>query len=203
MERRQLELSNNTNPNQRKVEKRYNNINSQLATLNRKLNYVNWFMLTVNPVILYDISKIYESEVQINTYLAIHVFFVSEVSAEIEKKKRKAFITYHIQEGQGYVVDSFFYKTDDEDIAKLLEEDSRSLVKVGRRYNQEVLTKERQRVEDLLRDNGYYNFSKSYIEYNVYKDTVEHSVGIEQLIRTPTYADNHPSYTVGTIHFTI
>lgn len=202
-ERRQLELSLNTNPNQRKLEKRYSKINSQLATLDRKLNYGNWFMRTGNPVILYDSSKTYESEVQINSYLANHGFFDAEVSAEVEKKKRKAFITYHIQEGQGYVVDSFFYKTDDEDIAKLLEEDSRSLVKVGRRYNQEVLTKERQRVEDLLRDNGYYNFSKSYIEYNVYKDTVEHSVGIEQLIRTPTYADNHPSYTVGTIHFTI
>lgn len=202
-ERRQLELSLNTNPNQRKLEKRYSKINSQLATLDRKLNYGNWFMRTGNPVILYDSSKTYESEVQINSYLANHGFFDAEVSAEVEKKKRKALITYHIQEGQGYVVDSFFYKTDDEDIAKLLEEDSRSLVKVGRRYNQEVLTKERQRVEDLLRDNGYYNFSKSYIEYNVYKDTVEHSVGIEQLIRTPTYADNHPSYTVGTIHFTI
>src|SRR5690606_34351753 len=88
-------------------------------------------------------------------------------------------------------------------ISKLLNEDTRSLVRIGRRYNQEVLTKERQRVEDLLRDHGYYNFSKSYIEYNVYKDTVEHTVGIEQLVRTPTSSDEHPAYNIGDIQFII
>src|SRR5690606_16561386 len=53
------------------------------------------------------------------------------------------------------------------------------------------------------RDQGYYNFSKSYIEYNVYKDTVEHTVGIEQLVRTPTSMDEHPSYAIGDIQFVI
>lgn len=202
-EKELLELSLNEDPDQRRLEKRYAKVNSQLATLDRKLNYGNWFMRTGNPVILYDSSKTYESQLQISSYLANHGFFDAQVDAEVEKKRRKAFITYHVTENQGYRIDSTFHKTDDEGIARLLDQDARSLVKVGRRYDQDILTKERQRVEDMLRNNGYYNFSKSYIEYNIYKDTVEHTVGIEQLIRTPTGSDQHPSYTIGNIEFNI
>lgn len=198
-----LELSLNEDPDQRRLEKRYAKVNSQLATLDRKLNYGNWFMRTGNPVILYDSSKTYESQLQISSYLANHGFFDAQVDAEVEKKRRKAFITYHVAENQGYRIDSTFHKTDDEGIARLLDQDTRSLVRVGRRYDQDILTKERQRVEDMLRNNGYYNFSKSYIEYNIYKDTVEHTVGIEQVIRTPSGSDQHPSYTIGNIEFNI
>lgn len=202
-EKRLLELSLMENPSQRKLEKRYAKVNSHLATLDRKLNYGNWFMRTGNPVILYDSSKTYESHLQISAYLANHGFFDATVNSEVEKKRRKAFITYQITENNGYLIDSAFYKTDDDNISLLLQGDNRSLVRVGRRYNQEVLTKERQRVEDLLRDHGYYNFSKSYIEYNVYKDTVEYTVGIEQVVRTPGASDQHPSYTLGDIQFVI
>jgi outer membrane protein insertion porin family len=202
-EKQLLELSLNDNPNQRKLEKRYAKVNSQIANLDRKLNYGNWFMRTGNPVILYDSSKTYESQVQITSYLSNHGFFDASVRTEVEKKRRKAFITYQIAENQGYLIDSMFYKTDDEKIARLLEKDNRSLVKEGRRYNQEVLTKERQRVEDRLRDHGYFNFSKSYIEYNVYKDTIRHSVSIEQLVRTPASSNEHPAYTIGDVHFHI
>ena len=202
-EKQLLELSLNENSNQRKLEKRYTKVNSQLATLDRKLNYGNWFMRTGNPVILYDSTKTYESHLQISAYLANHGFFDANVSSKVERKRRKAFITYEIEENEGYIVDSLFHKTDDDNISLLLNDDNRSLVKVGRRYNQEVLTKERQRVEDLLRDNGYYNFSKSYVEYNVYKDTVYHTVSIEQLVRTPSSSDQHPFYTIGNVQFNI
>ncbi len=202
-EKQLLELSLNENPDQRRLEKRYAKVNSRLANLDRKLNYGNWFMRTGNPVILYDSSKTYESQFQITSYLANHGFFDATVSTEVEKKRRKAFITYQITENQGYVIDSLFHKTGDKNISELLHKDNNSLVRVGKRYNQEIVTRERQRVEDLLRDHGYYNFSKSYIEYNVYKDTVEHTVGIEQLVHTPSGSDQHPAYTIGDIQFSI
>src|SRR5690606_8624853 len=202
-ERELLELSLNQNPDQRKLEKRHIKVNSQLATLEKKLNYGNWFMRTGNPRILYDSSKTYESQVQIISYLANHGFFDASVNADVEKRRRKAYVTYQIVENEPYLIDTVFQNTADEQISQVLLRSKGSLVKTGERYNQGILTKERQRVEDLLRDNGYYNFSKSYIEYNVYKDTVEHTVGIEQLVRSPTYAETHRSYTIDDIQFTI
>ena len=202
-ERELLEISLNQNPDQRKLEKRYTKVNSQLATLEKKLNYGNWFMRTGNPRILYDSSKTYESQVQITSYLANNGFFDASVSTEVEKKRRKAYVTYQVVENEPYIIDSLFQKTPDDPINQILMVRRGSLIKVGSRYNQGVLTKERQRVEDLLRDNGYYNFSKSYIEYNVYKDTVKHTVGIEQLVRSPGEGENHRRYTLEEIQFTI
>jgi len=202
-EQQLLELSLNQNPDQRKLQKRYSKVTSQVATLEKKLNYGNWFMRTGNPRVLYDSSKTYESQAQISSYLANHGFFDASVSTHVGEKKQKAYVTYQIVENEPYVIDTVFQTTADDQIYRLLLQSKNPLIEAGARYNQGNLTKERQRVEDLLRDNGYYNFSKSFIEYNVYKDTVEHSVSIEQLVRSPNSGENHPSYTIDNIQFTI
>lgn len=202
-EKKQLEPEMNNNAEQRKLEKQYSKINSQLVTLDKKLNYGNWFMRTGNPVIIYDSTKTSESEAQINSYLTNQGFFDATVTTEVEKKRKKAYITYSISENEGYHIDSLFYAAADEQIHELLQKDKKSLVKRGKRYNQAVLTKERQRVEELLRDNGYYNFSKSFVEYNVYKDTVKHTVGIEELVLDPDSSSRHPVYTIDEIQFII
>ncbi|MEX2592505.1 MAG: BamA/TamA family outer membrane protein [Anditalea sp.] len=202
-EKQQLEQRLNQSPDQRRLEKRYGKVNSQLETLEKKLIYGNWFMRTGNPKILYDSSKTYESQKQMNSYLANHGFFDASVSTDIEKKKNKTFITYQITENDPYLIDSVFHKTADDSIYGLLNMEEGSLIKVGDRYNQGALSKERQRVENLLKNNGYYSFTKSYIEYNVYKDSAEKTVDIEQLIRSPTYSPHHKIYKIDSIQFTI
>jgi hypothetical protein len=202
-ERQLINQSFNENPDQSKLEKRYGKIISQLETVEKKLNYGNWFMRTGNPVILHDSSKTYESEKQIKSYLVNHGFFDATVSTEIKNKRNKAFITYHINEHDAYLIDSVFHRSADESIYNLLREDEGSLIKKGDRYIQSTLSRERQRVENLLKNNGYYTFSKSYIEYNVYKDSGNNTVGIEQLIRTPANSASHTVYTIDSIQFTI
>src|SRR5690606_4263050 len=81
-EKQLLEISLNENPDQRKLEKRYAKVNSQLETLKKKLDYGNWFMRTGNPVILYDSSKTIESQNQIYSYLANQGFFDASVSTD-------------------------------------------------------------------------------------------------------------------------
>ena len=198
-----LEQSLNENPDQRKLEKRYVKINSQLETLEKKLNYGNWFMRTGNPVIVYDSAKTMESQRQIEFYLANQGFFDASVNTDVEKRKNKAFITYEIVEHEPYLIDSFFHKTADENILELLSTSDKSLIETGDRYVQNNLSKERQRVEDFLKDNGYFTFSESYIEYNVYKDSLNKTVAIEQLINSPENADFHTVYEIDSVQFTI
>ena len=202
-EKQLLQISLNENPDQRKLEKRYDKINSRLATLEKKLNYGNWFMRTGNPAILYDSLKTYETQLQINSYLNNHGFFDAFLTTNVEKKRKKAFVTYQIVENEVYLIDSVFQNAADENIQKLLGGNRRSLIRVGNPYNQAVLTNERQRVETLLRNNGYYNFSKSFIEYNVYQDTIAHKVDIEQLVQNPVDSEHHTVYTLDSIQFTI
>ncbi|WP_394369794.1 translocation and assembly module lipoprotein TamL [Litoribacter ruber] len=203
-ERELLETTLQKDPNQRKLRRRYIKVNSQISNLERKLEYGNWFMRTGSPRVIYDSIKTFETERQINYYLVNNGFFDAEVTSSVRREKRKAFITYEINEHDEYLIDSVFTRSDDSHIYELLQRSNRSsLISPNQRYIQSNISRERQRVEDLLKENGYYTFSKSYIEYNIYKDTVEKHVQVEQIIRKPVYDEQHRVYKVDSVTFRI
>ncbi|QDH80737.1 BamA/TamA family outer membrane protein [Echinicola soli] len=201
---RDIQAQLETDPNNNKLEKQYYKYANRTDDLKKKLNYGNWFMRTGNPKTVHDSAKTAESEREIQNYLVNHGFFEAEVSTQVQRKRKKMYITYKVEENSPYLIDSSYTKTGDANISRLLEMDTEnSLVHTGQRYNQDNLTKERQQVEDLLKNNGYYTFSKTYIEYNVYKDTLDKNVVIEQVIRKPSYAEQHKVYTIDSVIFEI
>ncbi|RPA69041.1 hypothetical protein EF405_04290 [Cyclobacteriaceae bacterium YHN15] len=188
----------------KKEKKRLAKLNDNLASLEKKLEFGNFFMRTGNPRVIFDSLSTIESSKQITFYLFNNGYFDAHTTFEVEKKRKRAWVTYTVVENSPYLVDSFYTRSDDKNIYELLlKNERRSNIKVNENYNQSAISRERQRVEDILKDNGYYTFSRSYIEYNVYKDTVEKNVKIEQLIRKPIYADFHQVYTLDSIYFSI
>uniref|UniRef100_UPI004056484D translocation and assembly module lipoprotein TamL n=1 Tax=Cyclobacterium xiamenense TaxID=1297121 RepID=UPI004056484D len=188
----------------RKTEKRYRKVNSQASALERKLEYGNWFMRTGNARVLLDSSETAISRQQMLLYLQNNGFFDASVRTLTDTSGKKARLRYRIEENVPYRIDSIFTRSEDAQLYRLLEKNQKySPLATGQTYRQADLTNERQRVEDLLKDNGYYTFSKSFIEYNVYKDTVKKNVVIEQLIRTPEQGESHRRYTIDSIVFTI
>lgn len=192
------------NPTNKKAERKLYKYNNRIESIKRKLDYGNWFMRTGNPKSILDSAKTASTELEIQNYLVNHGFFDATISTSIKKEKKKAYITYTVEENSPYLVDSVYTKSSDEGISDFLVQRSKSSnLKSGRPYNQDNLTQERQRLEDLLKDSGYYTFSKSYISYNVYKDTVDKNVVIEQLIRNPSYTNEHKVYTIDSVIFHI
>ncbi|EON75952.1 outer membrane protein [Lunatimonas lonarensis] len=191
-------------PANRKVTKRYTKATSTIASLTKKLEYGNWFMRTGNPLVIYDSIKAQESRNQMQAYLINNGFFDAEVTSETTLKKSKASVSYFVIENDPYSIDSIFTTTPDEAIQHLLESVKKdSQLRLAERYAQNNLSRERQRVEDVLKDHGYYTFSKSFVEYNVYKDTVNKTVAVEQLIRVPALSGFHPVYTIDSIRYII
>jgi len=188
----------------RKLVRRYNKVVSNLSTLDKKITYGNWFMRTGNPRMIYDSVKTTESLRQIDFYLKNNGFFEATSEASIQKKKQKVRITYSIEENSPYLIDSVSIQTVDSAVSELLSsQNQKSPVKKGNRYAQNDLSLERQRVEDILKDNGYYTFSKSYVEFNVFKDSIAKTVSVEQFIRLPASGTSHPIYTIDSILVTI
>ncbi len=188
----------------RKQRKRLDKIMTNLASVEKKLEYGNFFMRTGNPRVIFDSTKTEESRKQITYYLYNNGFFDAETDFEVITEKKKARVTYLVTENRPYIIDSFYTRSDDEAIYFLLDKNSKSSnIKVTEIYNQNSISKERQRIEDLLKENGYYTFSRSYVEYNVYKDTAENTVKIEQIIRKPINSEVHQVYTLDSIYFSI
>jgi hypothetical protein len=188
----------------RKQRKRLDKIMTNLTSVEKKLEYGNFFMRTGNPRVIFDSTKTEESKKQITYYLYNNGFFDAETDFEVITEKKKARVTYSVTENRPYIIDSFYTRSDDEAIYFLLDKNSKSSnIKVTEIYNQNSISKERQRIEDLLKENGYYTFSRSYVEYNVYKDTAENTVKIEQIIRKPINSEVHQVYTLDSIYFSI
>ena len=78
----------------------------------------------------------------------------------------KVRVKYVIDAGKPYIVDRLSYNIDDYRIHDYLFADTtRTLLHEGMRFNVNVLNDERQRITNLLHDNGYYRFHKDFITY--------------------------------------
>jgi outer membrane protein insertion porin family len=199
-----IRLAMDTVPDDKKQAKRASKLSSRLESLGEKLEFGNAVMRTGNPVVILDSAETTTTVNNLNGYLINHGYFDSKVDFEIETKKKKAFISYQVDAGQPYLLDSIYTRSDNAEILQLLKQSEKNaFLHEGKPYEQNDIVQERNRIEELLRNNGFYMFSKSYINYIAYQDTASKTIDLEQVIQKPTFAEKHEIYTVDSITFRI
>ncbi len=200
----QIIIERDSLPENKKLRKRQEKLESKIDGLKKKLEYGNAVMRTGNPVVILDSAKTKTSVNNLRGYLVNHGFFEAKVDFEVETKKKKAFLTYQIKENQPYILDSVYTKSDNAEILKLLNQTAgSSLIKKGEPYVQDNISGERNRIEELLKNNGFYMFSKSYINYIAYQDTSAKTIKLEQVIQKPVFTEKHEVYTIDSVTFRI
>lgn len=191
-------------PNSRKLEKKAYKLSSKIQSLEKKEEYGNGLMRTGNPVVILDSTLTQKTVSNLKGYLINHGFFDSEVDFEVLTKNQNAIINYLIKEKSPYRLDSIYTRSDNSEILSILNEEARrTFLKAGDIYNQENIIAERNRIEDLLKNSGFYMFSKTYITYFAYQDTSAKTIKLEQVIQKPTFSDKHEVYTIDMIQFRI
>ena len=199
-----LQLDNEVQSNDLSYKRKVENLKIKLESLDKNLEYGNALMRTGNPVVLLDSSLVEKSRKNMKGYLINHGFFDAEVDFSITTKDKKASISYEIEENKPYILDSVYTRIDNSEIQGLISSfSSNSFLKKGQIYNQDNITEERNRLEELLKNKGYYMFSKSYINFIAYQDTAAKSIRIEQVIQKPAFAESHQVYTLDSISLQI
>ena len=199
-----LQLDNEVQSNELSYKRKVENLKIKLESLDKNLEYGNALMRTGNPVVLLDSSLVEKSRKNMKGYLINHGFFDAEVDFSITTKDKKASISYEIEENKPYILDSVYTRIDNSEIQGLISSfSSNSFLKKGQIYNQDNITEERNRLEELLKNKGYYMFSKSYINFIAYQDTAAKSIRIEQVIQKPAFAESHQVYTLDSISLQI
>ncbi len=147
----------------------------------------NWVKKHIGeaPVIL-DTIEVNNTVDQIKLYLNNHGYFNSEVTKEIKIRRKKAKVTYKILANKPYTIKAITYDIEDDVILKLLKSDSaKSLIKVGDQYQSKMLTQERDRMADFLNNNGYYRFSKEFINFAIDTNLQSNGLNITTIIQDP------------------
>lgn len=170
----------------------------------KKRRTVGEFLLDIGeaPVLL-DSEKTNRSMRQMELYLNNKGYFNSIVRDTVtypfffRKNKKKGTVTYIIEPSQPYRIRNITWKIDDPGIAYDIQTDTsadKCLLKKGGHYDIDTFAAEQMRITNLLRNNGYYQFSKDYVRFTADTSLGSNQADVEISIRRPQVRINDTSW---------
>ncbi len=175
----------------------------KLDVLNTKLEDGNMFMQWGEKAAVYDSSEVALSAEKLSDYLFTKGYFKANTIVTKSEKKRRVSVDYHINPMAPYIYDSISYNIADSTIAELFNKNKNSsLVKKGDQFDQSILNDERERIDNLLKDNGYFAFGRDYVEYDI--DTAYsgfHKIALRLNIVNPVRQSAHKQFRIDSIIF--
>ncbi len=168
-----------------------------------------WGKLGTAPVI-FDSAKAEKATEQIRYYYFNEGYFGAKTAYDVEFRKRKrwAEVHYRVKTGPRFYLKEYSIDCETKHVKALIDFFSEeSLIKVGEPYNANLLDAERVRLTDMLKNHGYYDFSKSYINYEADSTLGGHQVEVKMIVGqkpksvgdTMLYVD-HEQYTYNKIY---
>jgi outer membrane protein insertion porin family len=189
--------------NQRKIDKLRSKRDKKLDKLNLKLKDGNWLMRVVGePPSLYDTSSTNYNARQIKFYLNSKGYFLSSVKTSVDTAGKKVSETYTIEEKDPYTIKSIEYLIEDTVINGLIKINMKdALFTEGNIYDESKISAERDRINKLLKDNGYYDFNTQYIFIEIDSTLGQQQLAVRILVRNPVDQTIHPRYVINKVIF--
>lgn len=208
-EQQTSEMDNNSPEYLKLKQKKEKNIQK----LEKYIKEGNWGMRTLGEAPVYFYTQDVVSNVEkLKTYYKNHGFFYYDVSYKVDSlflNRRSVAVTYLIKEGTFYPIgrnDSLVVKDYALNIL-LKKHQHESLLKTGERLTLESYNAEKERLEKLLRNNGYYAFSKEFlsIKINALDTAQKQNLGVITFIPNPAKTQKNDvfkkRYVFGKIQF--
>ncbi len=166
-----------------KRKKRLNKIFSskQIQQIKKyKIKVNEWLSKNSEKPILIEKNEINETANRINQYFKNIGYFENIVEVSIDPfDEKKSNVSYKITTGKQFILDSISFKTESSDIQKIYKKNlSKSLLDNKSPFKVENFNLERERLVNLFRNNGIFNFQQSSIRFKVFID----SIGIDTRI---------------------
>lgn len=162
----------------------------------KERKYKKWFRdkFGQQPVMV-DQGRVDASARDMKLYLNNLGYFESNVDTRIEViKNKKARVHYSVLAGQPYVFRDISSTIDDDTIARMIEHRKQeTLLKSGDNFNAYSLDEERTRITEMLKNNGYYAFSKDFIRYEIDSSLNSHQMDVVM------HVDNNRRIASGTV----
>lgn len=117
------------------------------------------------PAIL-DTARVRKSVIRLYSYQFNRGFFDVKVASKIDSlKNKKVKVTYQINTGKPYIIDSIFRNIETPIVDSLYQNISgNSLLKSGEAYTAENISNEKKRIATEFRNRGLYHFQENYIK---------------------------------------
>jgi hypothetical protein len=95
-------------------------------------------------------------------------------------------VTYQVNEGREFTLSQFTRSIPDTGVARVVAQaQGATLLHVGDAYNEDLIGQERQRIETLMKNTGYYDFRAQYISLEADTSFEKNQVRLRMLIASP------------------
>lgn len=156
--------------------------------------------------VVYESAKANRSCAELTQALQNMGYLSASVTMSEFYKRHKVTITYHLEPGEVYRVGQLKYNIADTLIAQKMDAASEnSLLRSNMVLNINTLNKERERITQLLKNQGYYKFNKDYITFTA--DTIQGSKQVALTMNLSLFQQDkqsplslHPQYTLKDVH---
>ncbi len=159
--------------------------------------------------VIYDRYATNKSTRLLEQYIANKGYHYAVINDSVWFKKNRAFVLYQIETNEPFLINNINYSINDSSLKKdILSDTINSFLKHGERFDVKYLKNERIRIEENLKNKGYYNFTREYIYYQVDSTVGKKLVDINIKIKNFTTKISgkeyitipHPKYTVENIY---
>ncbi|WP_316833188.1 BamA/TamA family outer membrane protein [Pedobacter aquatilis] len=115
------------------------------------------------PVLLNDVKLKYNNDV-LTSYLISQGYLQATVTGDTVVKDKKGKAIYTAETGNRYKINKISFPPDTGVLTKIINENKdKTLLKVGNYYDLDVYKNERIRIDNDLKENGYFYFSPDYL----------------------------------------
>ncbi|HEY5690947.1 MAG TPA: BamA/TamA family outer membrane protein [Cyclobacteriaceae bacterium] len=175
----------------------------KIDVLNGKMENGNLFMQWGEKAAVYDSATVELTAEKLTDYLFTEGYFDASTSVRKSEQKKRVSVIYTIHPKSAYFYDSISFDIPDNKIRSLITQNTKAgLIKKGDQFNQAILNNERERIDILLKDEGYFAFSREYVEYDI--DTAFggiHTIALRLNIDNPARLSSHKQYRIDSIIF--
>jgi outer membrane protein assembly factor BamA len=151
----------------------YNMAGQDSAWMNRTIRKLG------QPPVVYSAGQTEMSRNQLLKQLNNQGYLDAVADTILTVKDNKISVVYDLKGGTPYLVRNYTYALSDTTMARILSRiPMKPLLGKGDMYDMEILEEERLRVNSIMRNAGYYNFSKEYLYFKADSTLNSHEVNL-------------------------
>jgi outer membrane protein assembly factor BamA len=115
------------------------------------------------PVLLSS-AKPKATQARLSNYLFNEGFLKARATSEIKIAKRNASISYTVDPGIRYTIRNIIYPSDSSKLTSVINKSAeKTLIKKGEYFSLNTYRKERERIDEYLKENGYFFFEPDFL----------------------------------------
>lgn len=152
------------------------------------------------PTLLSDQRPKEVSEVMANQLQNLG-YFKANVVYKVISKNKKAKIEYTATIEEPYRIKKIIFPIEDDALSKEIKAtEEKSRIKEGVQYNLDLLKEERVRIDNRLKQNGYYFFNPNYLLFKADSSTNGHELTLTVTVKTDVPEKAKYAYTLNNIY---